>query len=45
LPQADIFAVVAVRNDLPANTRALVDFLLEEFASRRSGEDEAYGGW
>lgn len=40
LPPADVYAVFPTRSHLSAKTRALVDFLLEVFASHREG-----GGW
>ena len=36
LPSADIYAIFPTRNNLSAKTRAFVDFILEEFKSRRS---------
>jgi DNA-binding transcriptional LysR family regulator len=42
LPPADIYAVFPTRSHLSAKTRALVDFLLEVFASHR---EDADGGW
>lgn len=42
LPAADIHAVFPTRSQLPAKTRALVDFLLAAFAAHRLDAD---GGW
>ena len=38
LPNADIYAIFPTRNNLSAKTRALVDFLLEEFSAHRSNK-------
>ena len=45
LPGADIYAVFATRSQLAAKTRALVDFLLEEFAAHRQPATDPGGGW
>lgn len=42
LPAADIHVVFPSRNHLSAKTRALVNFLLENFAAHRAAQD---GGW
>ncbi|SDO24998.1 DNA-binding transcriptional regulator, LysR family [Rhodoferax sp. OV413] len=45
LPAADVFLVFQTKNNLPAKTRALVDFLLERFAPYRTQGDSALGPW
>jgi len=42
LPAADLHAVFPTRSQLPAKTRALVDFLLAAFEAHRLDTD---GGW
>nr|WP_315190125.1 LysR family transcriptional regulator [uncultured Albidiferax sp.] len=44
-PAADIFLVFQAQPRLPAKTRALVDFLLEQFAPYRTQGDAALGPW
>lgn len=45
LPGADIYAVFATRSQLAAKTRALLDFLLDEFKAHRQPQADANGAW
>ena len=45
LPGADIYLVFQTKHNLSAKTRALVDFLLEVFASHRTRGSGAFGTW
>lgn len=45
LPTADVFLVFQTKNNLPAKTRALVDFLLERFERYRAQGDASLGPW
>ena len=45
LPSADVFLVFQTKHNLSAKTRALVDFLLETFASYRTKGDPVLGSW
>jgi LysR family transcriptional activator of dmlA len=44
-PDADIYLVFQTKHTVSAKTRALVDFLLAEFAPHRLPADAAFGTW
>ena len=45
LPSADIYLVFPTRSHLSAKTRALVDFLLDQFEVHRTSTNDAHGSW